>query len=254
MNLGDTLNYNDPAALMEDMNPSAYNASPVRTADVQEVPEEPGFFGIRLVNLDHKQREMKRPLDERFNALAKEVARRDAAVRAEERARQPQDSPTEQEARERLMEAIYAYRRASDYMGAAEALAIVERALDAYRDAVRGEAEARIAALEAGLSDAVGHMIWMTGGWGLDHKITDEAGPLMRAGIDRARALLAAPDAPRLGGDTGAALKGLFHDAPRICFIGVGGTPGDPGGTLTLCGKPLPCPDHPAPDAGEVTR
>ena len=36
------------------------------------------------------------------------------------------------------------------------------------------------------LDAAVEHMIWMTGGWGLDHKITDPALPLMRDGIDKA--------------------------------------------------------------------
>jgi hypothetical protein len=29
-----------------------------------------------------------------------------------------------------------------------------------------------------------------------------------------------------------------------ICMQVVGGTPGDPGGTLSYCGQPLPCPDH----------
>ncbi|MGE3857262.1 MAG: VVA0879 family protein, partial [Dehalococcoidia bacterium] len=41
-----------------------------------------------------------------------------------------------------------------------------------------------------------------------------------------------------------------FAFARPTCAAGVGGTPGDPGGTLTFCGKPLPCPDHPKAATG----
>jgi hypothetical protein len=133
-------------------------------------------------------------------------------ARAVERARQPQDSPTEQEARASVE--LAAARYGSPLMKHT-ASSEVDRALDAYRDAVRGEAEAtiemwsgralreqvkrieaeaRIADLEA----AAGEMVRL-----MDEYGEDEGGGSFRAIVteeidranDRLRALLAVPDA-----------------------------------------------------------
>lgn len=183
------------------------------------------------------------------------------AIRADERARQPQDSPTEQEAREAVEQLVGAFA------WNARGVPGVNAVLNAYRDAVRGEAdkntraaithvegwmtraltaEARIAELEALLVRAIEAAISLRAGM-QGGQSTREAPPevFIRESAWNAwnawksemnaivEATAPAPTAPR----TCDALDAFQHGAT----VEVGGR----------CGKPLPCPDHPDTSKGE---